>query len=114
MPRTFKDLESFTRQVLAPMPTSIAKAQEHALRRVAMVISADAKRKLGQYQEAVGPYPAWEPLAAATQAERAREGHTPDEPLLRTGALRRSIRWSSGASHAFVFSRDPKARWHED
>ena len=33
----------------------------------------------------------WPPLADATQEQRARLGYTPDDPLLRSGALRDAI-----------------------
>lgn len=35
--------------------------------------------------------PAWAPLSPATQDDRVAKGFTPDDPLLRTGALRDAI-----------------------
>jgi hypothetical protein len=51
----------------------------------ATVIKEDAQGRLGHYQDG------WAPLAPATQADRERQGYAPDEPLLRSGALRDAI-----------------------
>ena len=44
-----------------------------------------ARQKIGEYQ------PGWPQLAEATQADRARQGYTENDPLLRSGKLRDSI-----------------------
>ena len=65
--------------------------EEHAVERALVIIETDAKARLGEYQPAVGPFPAWPQLADSTQAERERLGYAGDEPLLRDGTLQRSI-----------------------
>jgi len=55
------------------------------------VIRDDAKAKLGSYQGAVGPFVGWAPLAQMTMEERAKNGFTPNDPLLASGQLRDAI-----------------------
>ena len=59
--------------------------------RAADHIRDTAKAKLGHYQQASGPFGEWAPLAERTMKERVELGYTPDDPLLRSGALRDSI-----------------------
>jgi hypothetical protein len=66
-------------------------------------IEALAKAKIGEYQEAAGPFATWEPLSENTlYCGVDEEGHRypgkvelgyapPDNPLLRTGEMRDSI-----------------------
>jgi hypothetical protein len=58
---------------------------------VLIVIEKTAKSEIGVYQESVGPFPAWAPLADSTEEEKARLGYPTDAPLLRTGDMRESI-----------------------
>jgi len=54
------------------------------------------------------------PLAESTVQERVAKGFTPDDTLLRTGELKRSIGWAhEGQTVSIVGSRDPKAMYHE-
>lgn len=62
-----------------------------ALEIVARKVEATAKSEIGVYQDAIGPFGAWPELAESTQEERGRLGYTPNDPLLRTGELQRSI-----------------------
>lgn len=58
----------------------------------AEMIEKEAKSYLGTYQQSIGPYPGWVPLAESTQKARAAKGYRPDDPLLVTGELKDSIR----------------------
>lgn len=75
--------------------TKLALAGEavthHIAAEGAKVIQADAKARIGSYQDGVGPFPAWANLAEATVDDRLSKGFTPDDPLLRTGGMRESI-----------------------
>lgn len=62
-----------------------------ALEHAARIVEREAKAEVGTYQDAAGPFAAWAPLAEATQADRVAKGFSPNDPLLRTGALRDSI-----------------------
>ncbi|MDP9023777.1 MAG: phage virion morphogenesis protein [Candidatus Eremiobacteraeota bacterium] len=50
----------------------------------------ETKAAFGKYQDAAGRFPAWAPLADATNEDRARRGYERDKPLERSGALRES------------------------
>jgi hypothetical protein len=77
-----------------------ALAGSAALEPLAQAIQQNAQGRLGTYQAAQDSFPAWQSLATATQAERVRLGFTPDDPLLRSGALR----------DALVYSLDPDGK----
>lgn len=76
---------------LATLAAAETLALHHALKKCAVAIEATAISEIGHYQGEVGQFAAWAPLAASTQAERVAAGFTPNDPLLRTGALRDSI-----------------------
>lgn len=74
---------------------------EAALHRIGAHVEKEAKEEIGEYQEAVGPYPAWAPLAETTlNGWRGHPGKIelgyapPDNPLLREGDLRDSISYT--------------------
>ena len=76
-------------------------------------IADDAKARIGEYQDGVGPYPAWRNLADSTVQDRISKGFTPDDPLLRTGELRDSIQVVADGSTAGAVSDDPVAVYQE-
>lgn len=76
---------------LAGAEVAIHTGARKALERVARKVEKTAKAEIGVYQDGIGPFPKWPELAESTQAERGRLGFTPNDPLLRTGALRASI-----------------------
>ena len=76
---------------LAVAEIAIHIGARKALERVAVKVEATAKDEFGVYQDAVGPFPAWAELAESTQEQRAQQGYTPNDPLLRRGDLRNSI-----------------------
>lgn len=65
-----------------------------ALEASAKLLEEKAKEKFGVYQNGIGNYPKWLQLAASTQKERVEKGYTPNDPLLRSGALKETIRHS--------------------
>ncbi len=84
-----------------------------ALGEAAKLVQQDAKDRIGEYQDASGPFSAWEPLAEDTEAEKARLGYPQDAPLLRDGDLRDSIVTEQSGNEAVVGSPDPVAAWQE-
>ena len=72
-------------------------AEEFALKLAAAMVTAEGKRVLGTYEYK------WPQLQADTQAERVRLGFSPNEPLLRSGAMRDSI--------SFVVTVPGKEAW---
>lgn len=69
------------------------------------------KDELGTYQ------PGWKELAISTQLGRVREGYTPNDPLLRSGAMQEAIHaWNEGDSnvwYAGIPADDPTAEYAE-
>lgn len=89
-------------------------ARRAALWEAARLIREDARAQIGHYQDAVGNYPAWEPLAESTEDEKARLGYETEAPLLREGDLRNSFRRSMDGDDAVVIgSTDPVMEYHE-
>lgn len=109
----FESLEAFAFHLVAAA-VAMKVAKKHALREATKVICADARKQIGEYQEAVGEYPAWEPLAESTEDEKARLGAPPDAPLLRYGDLQKSFRGEViNDNEAIAGSTDPVMNYHE-
>ena len=102
---------------LAAHLAGVAAAQHQmeakALERCAKLVETRAKAKLGEYQDAAGPFAAWAQLADSTNADRERQGYAADEPLLRTGALRDSVGHAVKDSVAHVGSDSDVAVYQE-
>jgi phage gpG-like protein len=88
--KSFGSLGAFALH-LAKLEADVARAAHHGLEKVAVEVEKTAKSQFGHYQQAIGGFDKWPPLKEATKADRARQGYPPDEPLLRSGALRDSI-----------------------
>ena len=79
----------------------------------AKFIADDAKARIGEYQDGIGPFPAWRNLADSTVRDRISKGFTPDDPLLRTGELRDSIQVVAEGNTAGAVTDDPIAVYQE-
>ncbi|ADE12133.1 HK97-gp10 family putative phage morphogenesis protein [Sideroxydans lithotrophicus] len=86
---------------------------ETAMGFAAKVVQKDAQDRIGEYQAETGPFPAWEPLADSTEADKARKGFPLDAPLLRTGDMRDTIVTEHNALEAIIGSKDPVAKYQE-
>lgn len=86
---------------------------QRGLERAAALIKKTAKEEIGHYQEEIAMFPAWAPLAAATEEQKARMGYPANAPLLATGELRESIVHEVGVLEATVGSIDPVMEYHE-
>jgi HK97 gp10 family phage protein len=85
-----------------------------ALNEAAKLIKQDARAQIGHYQDEVGAYPAWAPLAESTEEEKARIGAPADAPLDREGDLKKSFRSNfEGDDSVIVGSTDPVMEYHE-
>jgi hypothetical protein len=89
------------------------EVKHHALDKSAEEIQSTARGMIGEYQAAIGPYPAWEELADSTQAERARLGYSENDPGYRSGAMQRSIERKVEGSDAVVGSNDQDLVWFD-
>ena len=79
-----------------------------------VLIEKDAKKQIGHYQGQVGEFPAWAPLAASTEAEKARLGAPLGAPLLRHGGLYASFEHQLlSDTEGVVGSTDPTLIFHE-
>lgn len=85
----------------------------HATDRAAAIIEERAKDEIGQYQPAVGPYPAWPPLAESTEARKASAGYPVGAPLLATGEMYGSVGRTVSGTEAVIGAEDPKIVYHE-
>lgn len=80
------------------------------------LVQKTAKAEIGILQPTKGPFPAWEPLAPSTIAEKQRLGFSFNQesnPLLRTGQLRDSIQLVLTPNGFVVGSADPIAEYQE-
>ncbi len=99
---------------LAELVFKEAIAMEKGLKIVANKIKRDAKNKIGHYQKGIGKFPEWAELADSTLQEKERLGYSPpDNPLLRTGDMRASIKSEVKGLEAVIGSTDPKSVYHE-
>lgn len=110
--KEFKSLTAFG-EFMAITPLAIAAELKRGLEMSAKAIEETAKAEIGKYQPEVGPFPEWPELAESTQAERERLGYTPNDPLLRTGDLRDSIKREVGNLEAVIGSESDIAAYQE-
>jgi phage gpG-like protein len=88
------------------MHGQIAQISHHALETACQIIHEESRRAVGTYDFS------WPQLAPSTQSQRVQLGFTPNDPLLRTGALRDSIQWQVEGNVGFVGSNDQTAVWN--
>jgi phage gpG-like protein len=104
---SFGDMDSFITH-MKTRPAAMRKAQRIALQTVASEIKEEAKYSLGTYQDG------WPELKDITKELRAKAGHTPNDPLLVTGALRDSIHYRTTPTSATIGSDSPYAGAQEN
>lgn len=97
---------------LAGVSASLPPARKHALETGCRIIQTEAKRVLGTYDYG------WVQLAPFTKAQRVRLGFPENEPGLRTGDMRESIKYVVTATGLFthegqVGSNSDKLVWFE-
>ncbi|CCD29934.1 Putative bacteriophage-related protein [Candidatus Glomeribacter gigasporarum BEG34] len=88
--KSFGSLAAFAAH-LVKLEVDVARAAHRGLESAAIAVEKTAKNQFGHYPRAIGDFEQWPPLKEATKADRVRQGYSPDEPLLRSGALRDSI-----------------------
>ncbi|MGA8120389.1 hypothetical protein [Rouxiella badensis] len=103
---------------LSKVLNSASLTFEHQLaltvRDYAKEVEKEAKEEIGHYQQAVGPFEAWAPLAESTQEDRVRRGFSADEPELRTGELRDSIKSEASGLSSIAGSTSEVMLWQEN
>lgn len=81
--------------------------RHHALEKVGQKVEDTCKTVLGTYDFA------WQELAPATKEDRLRKGFSENEPGLRTGDMRDSIKHKVHGASVYVGSDDPHLEWFE-
>lgn len=109
---SFKNPAAFA-AFLSAKANEIGAAKIKALSKGATLVQADAKSRIGHYQNDAGPFPAWDPLTPGTIQDKQRQGFGVPDPLLRTGQMRDSIVAKVDEDGFAVGSNDPIARYQE-
>jgi HK97 gp10 family phage protein len=109
--RQFNDIPSLIAHLVA-VDLAARKEARAGLEKCAKLIETTAKDKLGYYQEAVGPYPAWEQLSDRTLAEHAALG-VGDSPLVLTGGLYASIEHQVNDTEAVIGTKSEIGLYQE-
>lgn len=110
--REFDSITSFLVH-LAGAQVALMKVEHTALEKASLLIEREVKREIGAYQPAVGPFPAWAPLAESTEARKAAMGYPADAPLLASGKMRDNIGHEIAGNTAVIGSPDEEAVYHE-
>lgn len=110
--REFSNFSDFASH-LALVSIEMEEINRHLMQKAAVAIETRAKQKIGDYQDQAGEFVAWAELADRTKDDRARQGFTEDEPLLRTGKMRDSIEHNSDAHEAHIGSNLDTAVYQE-
>ncbi len=110
--KEFKSFGAFATH-LARLAATSGEVTHHIVDKAAEEIQKTAQGIIGDYQDAIGPYPAWEELADSTKAERARLGYSENDPGYRSGAMQRSIQRTVEGNESVVGSNDPHLVWFD-
>lgn len=110
--KEFDSLGAFARH-LARLAAVGEEVTSHLANESAKIVQANAKSRMGEYQDGVGGFPAWANLADATVQDRLRQGFTPDDPLVRSGELRESIEIEHRGGEATVGSANSVLLYQE-
>lgn len=110
--KEFKNFGAFANH-LARLAATSGEVKHHILDASSREIQQTAQGMIGEYQGAVGQYPAWEELADTTQAERARLGYSENDPGYRAGAMQRSVARHVEREEAAVGSNDQHMVWFD-
>src|SRR5271155_405017 len=88
------------------------------LHHFAVDVTKLAVSKLGHYQAAIGPYPAWPELQEATQRIRVALGSTPNDPLYRFGGMFDETKYDfeqkSGGRYEIVVGSTADYAWRQE
>ena len=96
------------------MAAAMEEGFPEVMDRAGKIIQDEAKAMIGNYQTGIQPFADWPQLSPYTLSDKETLGDSPpDNPLLRTGLMRDSIKRSAGPMEARVGSDDPVAVWQE-
>lgn len=103
--KQFTSLAAFSLHLVEASAKEVL-ALHMGLEAVAAHVEKRAKEEVGHYQQAVGPFPAWQQLADSTKADRVAQGYTENDPGLRSGDMRGSIGHQVHGHEALIGSND--------
>lgn len=91
----FKDFETHLRTKVAP---AIVQASKNSLPSIGQRVKREAAQSIGEYQDPIGTFPAWAPLADSTLRKKelmgwGKDGDA-DTPLYATGQYQQSINYN--------------------
>lgn len=112
MSKEFSSFAGFATHLMA-MEAAVKTAEHEGLKKVAQLVEDTAKAEIGHYQAAVGPFPAWAPLAESTEVQKAAKGYPAGAPLLATGEMRENISHQVDGDTAVIGSPDERMVYHE-
>ncbi len=102
---------------LTELTVAVHVESEKSLTKAAKIVQKEAKKELGNYQGAAGPFVAWAELAGSTKDQRIKLGYTENDPGLRSGETRESIEYtvtmSGFTGQAEIGSNEDKMVWFE-
>jgi HK97 gp10 family phage protein len=111
--KEFKSLADFSAFTALALPVVLLGEMRRGLTKSAGLIESTAKLEIGEYQPAVGPFPKWAELAEDTKIDRVQHGYPENEPLLRSGELRDSIKREVSDLEAVIGSESEIAAYQE-
>lgn len=110
--KEFKSFGAFALHLERLAATSGA-VKHHILDKAGEEVQKTAQGMIGDYQQAVGQYPAWEELADSTKAERSRLGYSENDPGYRSGEMQKSVQRTVSGEEMAVGSNDPHIVWFD-
>jgi HK97 gp10 family phage protein len=110
--REFDGVLAFAEHLLK-IEVGLAVIEHRAIGTALTILERDMVEQIGEYQDSVGPYPAWATLADSTEDEKARLGYPLNAPLEREGDLKASFSHEQSGDEGVVGSTDPVMEYHE-
>jgi HK97 gp10 family phage protein len=118
------DIDQAIRKLL-DIPVKTHVAVNVVMSKAAILVRDTATKKFGEYQPAVGEFPAWEPLQPETVERKIEAGSQGDDPLVGhyakgtkgnavwSAPLQTTIEMQVGDWVAHVGTKDQLAEYHE-
>lgn len=110
--REFNGLADFALH-LAAIEVAVKVQTHRALERASRLVENTAKDEIGHYQNAVGPFAEWAPLADSTEEQKASMGYPPNAPLEASGEMRDNISHEIHGNESAIGSPDERMVYHE-
>jgi len=108
----FKSFAAFAAH-LERLAAAGPEVTHHIADKSAEEIQKTAQGMIGDYQQSIGPFVAWEELADSTKAERSRLGFSENDPGYRSGVMQKSIARTTVNAEAAVGSNDQHLVWFD-